>query len=92
MIPDGVKSICGKAFEECSGITNVSIPDSVAYIGWGAFRNCTGLESLTVPAGITQIESEAFENVSKVIYDGSADNYEDWGNTKVEKSDGTVLL
>jgi len=55
VIPDGVKSICGKAFEECSGITNVSIPDSVAYIGWGAFRNCTGLESLTVPQIIMRI-------------------------------------
>lgn len=36
-IPDGVTSIAGGAFENCSQITEVAIPDSVNSIGSSAF-------------------------------------------------------
>ena len=37
-------------FENCSGLTSVTIPNTVTYIGMWAFRNCTGLTTLNFNA------------------------------------------
>lgn len=39
IIPDGIKQICGFAFENCASITSVTIPSSVTSIGNYAFFN-----------------------------------------------------
>lgn len=62
IIPDGVTSIGGYAFEDCSGITSVTIPKGVKYIGSGAFKGCSGLKSVTIPIGVTKIGEFAFED------------------------------
>ena len=49
VIPDGVTSIGGSAFNGCTGLTSIEIPSSVTNIGWHAFQNCTGLTSITIP-------------------------------------------
>jgi hypothetical protein len=36
------------AFDNCSGLTSITIPNSVASIGWHAFYNCRDLTSVTV--------------------------------------------
>ena len=59
-VPDGVEVIGEKAFENCEGLTSVSIPNSVHSIGPSAFYRCKGLESVTLPDGITQIGHETF--------------------------------
>ena len=46
VIPDGVETIEGEAFADCSEITSVTIPDSVTSIGSGAFNNCTKLTTI----------------------------------------------
>ena len=45
VIPDdlGIVAIGKGAFENCSGLTAVTIPDSVTVIGDDAFNNCTML-------------------------------------------------
>ena len=35
------------AFENCSGLTSITIPDSVTEIGGSAFDGCSGLTSIT---------------------------------------------
>ncbi len=60
VIPDGVTSIYSWAFENCRGLTSVTIPASVTSIGNGAFNRCSGLTSLTIPGSVTSIGNNAF--------------------------------
>ena len=59
-----VTTIGGSAFEDCYGLTSVSIPNSVTEIGSGAFYCCYGLTSVTIPNSVTSIDIGAFEDCS----------------------------
>ena len=52
------------AFEECSGLTNVSIPNSVFRINDYAFYGCSGLTSVNIPNSVKLIMRYAFKNCS----------------------------
>ena len=62
-IPDGVKTIETKAFQNCGGLTHVTIPNSVCLndtvtpnvpgLGYSAFSGCTGLVKVTFKEGST---------------------------------------
>ena len=62
VIEDGVTSIGGCAFYECTSLVSVSIPDSVVSIGMYAFRECNSLTSLVIPGSVTNIGSYVFES------------------------------
>ncbi|MDO5527624.1 MAG: leucine-rich repeat domain-containing protein [Prevotella sp.] len=51
-------------FEDCSGLTSVTIPDGITSIGYHAFSNCTGLTSVTIPNSVTDIGGDAFAGCS----------------------------
>lgn len=55
-----VTSIGYSAFEDCSGLTSITIPEGVTNIGGYAFHYCRGLTSVTIPNGVTNIGSYAF--------------------------------
>ena len=59
-----VTSIGNNAFQDCSGLTSVTIPNSVTNIGFRAFYFCNSLTSVTVPNSVTSIGSYAFWNCS----------------------------
>ncbi|MBQ2541467.1 MAG: leucine-rich repeat domain-containing protein, partial [Paludibacteraceae bacterium] len=65
-IPDGIESIAGGAFKDCSNLTSVLIPNSVTYIGDDAFGNCSSLTSLTIPDGVKYIGHFAFDGCSSL--------------------------
>lgn len=56
----GVTSIRNYAFNNCSGLTSVTIPDSVTSIGTSAFGYCSGLTIVTIPDSVTSIGASAF--------------------------------
>lgn len=73
-INDGVTSIGGSAFSECSVLTSVTIPDSVTMIGAIAFSGCKALENITIPDSVMRIGSYAFNNTAYY------NNDENWEN------------
>ena len=63
-----VTSIGGSAFENCSGLTLVTIPNSVTSIGEGAFWGCSGLVSVVIGDGITNIGRDLFGDYPYLTY------------------------
>ena len=50
-----VTSIGDYAFNNCSGLTFVTIPDGVTSIGYSAFYRCSELTSVVIPNSVTHI-------------------------------------
>ena len=55
IIPDGIKKIYHRAFENCEVIKSVVIPEGVEDIGTDVFAGCTKLEKITFPSTIKNI-------------------------------------
>ena len=50
-----VTEIGPNCFEDCSGLTSISIPSSVTLLGEGCFWDCSGLTSITIPSSVTRL-------------------------------------
>ena len=66
VIAEGVTSIGGFAFYDCTSLTSVTIPDSVTSIGANAFFDCTSLTSVTIPDSVTSIGVGAFASCTSL--------------------------
>jgi len=60
VIPNSVITIESNAFQNCSGLTNITIGNNVTTIGSYAFYGCTGLTNVTIPNSVITIEDSAF--------------------------------
>ena len=74
-IPAAVTTACGtyavtsigeNAFNDCPGLTSVTIPNSVTSIGFNAFAYCSGLTSVTIPNSVMSIGEYAFEDCTSL--------------------------
>ena len=55
-----ITSIADFAFQNCSGLTSITIPNNVTSIGDNAFFGCTGLTAIEIPNSVTSIENGTF--------------------------------
>jgi len=65
-IPNGVTTIEGAAFDNCTSLTSITIPNSVTKIEGYAFIGCTNLTSITIPNGVTAIGDQTFAECTKL--------------------------
>lgn len=63
-----VTSIGTSAFEDCTGLTSVTIPDSVTSIGYDAFYDCTGLKKIAIYNPICKISGSDVISDTATIY------------------------
>lgn len=61
IVPEGVKTICAFAFNNCHDITRIVLPQSLTFIGSGAFCGCKGLKEVNIPDNIKDIHEFAFQ-------------------------------
>lgn len=61
VIPGTVKTICNKAFSNCSSLSALTIEDGVETIDLEAFSNCSALKDVTVPASVKKLDSYTFK-------------------------------
>ena len=66
IIGDGVTTIGGGAFRNCSSLASVTIGNGVITIGTGAFAGCHSLTSVTIPNSVTTIWHNAFGDCKNV--------------------------
>ncbi len=78
--PDGVTVIDESAFEDCVGLTAVTLPASLTTIGDSAFLNCTGLASVSMQSGVVSIGSHAFHGCTSLTSISLPDSVTDLGN------------
>ena len=68
IIPDTViGGIPAYFFQDCHGLTSVTIPNGVTSIGYCAFKDCVNLTHVTIPDSVTKIEDWAFDGCSGLI-------------------------
>ena len=61
-MPNSVKNLGSRAFENCDALAKVSISDSVTSMGEKAFYDCDALTDVELGTGITQIPTSCFEH------------------------------
>ena len=89
-----VTSIGDSAFEDCTGLTSITISNSVTSIGYKAFYDCTGLTSITIPNSVTSIGDLAFEDCTGLtsINVASDNNYYSSNNGVLFNKKKTALI
>ena len=76
-IPDGVTTIGGGAFSECSRLSQIILPSSVTTIEESAFENC-GISQIFISEHVSAIKEDAFtlaRSLTSIDVDTNNPNY-----------------
>lgn len=63
-IPEGIKTIPNRCFQNCSLLSPISFPSKLKTLGEQAFSGCTSITQITLPTTVTTIENYCFNNCS----------------------------
>ncbi|MBQ4113476.1 MAG: leucine-rich repeat protein [Clostridia bacterium] len=66
ILPDGITSIYGSAFEGGTQLKEIRLPDSIDLIAETAFKGCTSLVSVHWPASLRTVRELAFEGCTSL--------------------------
>ncbi len=61
-IPDSVREIDERAFEQCTCLKRIRLPEGLWKLENSLFVNCLALESIEIPSSVTEIGRGAFYN------------------------------
>ena len=61
-VPDGIKTICGGAFQDCPYLVSIQLPQTISKICGSAFALCEHLETVNLPAGINHLAAALFRD------------------------------
>ena len=91
-IPDSITSIKARAFEGCTGLTNITFGENskLSIIGDRAFYGCGKLTDIVIPVNVSSIGANAFKNcnILKNVYYGGAD--EQWSTISIDSSNSEL--
>ena len=59
-----VASLVASCFQNCSGLTSITIPSTVTSLSDHCFSGCWGLTSITIPSSVTSLGDNCFQNCS----------------------------
>ena len=66
VIPEGVKTITGYAFNGCQSLKKITITEAVDTIGEYAFQGCSGVEEINIPGSVKSINRYAFRDCTGI--------------------------
>ena len=53
-------------YDNCSGLTSITIPSSVTSLGYSCFSGCSRLTSITIPSSVTSLGNACFYDCSSL--------------------------
>lgn len=78
-IPEGITSISGDTFYNCTNLETIEFPSTLTSIGEQAFYNCTALKSVEFPRSLVSISRNAFYGCSSLQTVSFGENVEEIG-------------
>ena len=81
-----VTSLGASCFEDCWGLTSITIPSSVTSLGASCFEGCSGLTSITIPSSVTSLGEFCFDGCSgleTVYFKGKRPSPDYYSNLKI---------
>lgn len=72
-VEEGIESLGGMIFRNCTSVRVVSLPDSLLGIGQRAFGGCVSLTEITIPANVTELGKAVFSGtiIQEIYYAGT---------------------
>lgn len=78
-IPEGITSISGNTFYDCTNLETIEFPSTLTIIGAHAFSFCTALKNVEFPKSLVSISRNAFYGCSSLQTVSFGENVEEIG-------------
>lgn len=76
VLPDSIRVIGEKAFENCRFLREIVIPEGVVSIESKAFAECLCLNEIVIPKSVKELDCKAFSENTRICYVGTQEEWE----------------